>query len=34
MSCLFRFGRSGAAHVEVSGPAAAVEAVRHARFGM
>jgi uncharacterized protein (TIGR03085 family) len=31
---LYLFGRPGAAHVEVSGPAAAVEAVRHARFGM
>src|SRR5215475_2336112 len=30
--CLF--GRQGAAHVEVSGPAAAVQAVRRARFGM
>ncbi len=31
---LYLFGRQGAAHVEVSGPAAAVEAVRHAQFGM
>ena len=31
---LYLFGRPGAAHVEVSGPAAAVEAVRRARFGM
>jgi uncharacterized protein (TIGR03085 family) len=31
---LYLFGRQGAAHVEVSGPAAAVEAVRRARFGM
>jgi uncharacterized protein (TIGR03085 family) len=31
---LHLFGRQGAAHVEVSGPAAAVEAVRRARFGM
>src|SRR6266699_1884879 len=31
---LYLFGRQGAAHVEVSGPAAAVQAVRHARFGM
>jgi uncharacterized protein (TIGR03085 family) len=31
---LFLFGREGVARVEVSGPAAAVEAVRRARFGM
>ncbi len=31
---LYLFGRPDAAHVEVSGPAAAVEAVRRARFGM
>jgi len=31
---LYLFGRQGAAHVEVSGPTAAVEAVRRARFGM
>jgi hypothetical protein len=31
---LYLFGRQGAAHVEVGGPATAVEAVRHARFGM
>lgn len=31
---LYLFGRQSAAHVEVSGPAAAVEAVRRARFGM
>ena len=31
---LYLFGRQGAAHVEVSGPAAAVEAVRRTRFGM
>jgi len=31
---LYLFGRQGAAHVEVSGPAAAVEAVRRAQFGM
>jgi uncharacterized protein (TIGR03085 family) len=31
---LYLFGRHGAAHVEMSGPAAAVEAVRSARFGM
>ena len=31
---LYLFGRQGAAHVEVSGPADAVEAVRRARFGM
>jgi uncharacterized protein (TIGR03085 family) len=31
---LYLFGRQGAARVEVSGPAAAVEAVRRARFGM
>ena len=31
---LYLFGRQRAAHVEVSGPAAAVEAVRRARFGM
>jgi uncharacterized protein (TIGR03085 family) len=31
---LYLFGRQGAADVEVSGPAAAVEAVRRARFGM
>ena len=33
-SCSTSSGRQGAAHVEVSGPAAAVQAVRHARFGM
>ena len=31
---LYLFGRQGVARVEVSGPAEAVEAVRHARFGM
>ncbi|MFF4500386.1 TIGR03085 family metal-binding protein [Streptomyces sp. NPDC001401] len=31
---LYLFGRQGAAHVQVSGPAAAVEAVQRARFGM
>ena len=31
---LYLFGRQDAAHVEVSGPAAAVEAVRQAHFGM
>jgi uncharacterized protein (TIGR03085 family) len=31
---LYIFGRQGAAHVEVSGPAAAIEAVGRARFGM
>jgi len=31
---LYLFGRQSAAHVEVSGTDAAVEAVRHARFGM
>jgi hypothetical protein len=31
---LYLFGRRDAAQVEVSGPAAAVEAVRRARFGM
>ena len=31
---LYLFGRQAAAHVEVSGPDAAVEAVRRARFGM
>jgi uncharacterized protein (TIGR03085 family) len=31
---LYLFGRQSAAHVEVSGPDAAIEAVRHARFGM
>jgi uncharacterized protein (TIGR03085 family) len=31
---LYLFGRQSAAHVEVSGPAAAVEAVRRTRFGM
>ena len=31
---LYLFGRQAAAHVEVSGPTAAVEAVRRARFGM
>jgi uncharacterized protein (TIGR03085 family) len=31
---LYLFGRQGVARVEVSGPAAAVEAVRRARFGM
>jgi uncharacterized protein (TIGR03085 family) len=31
---LYLFGRRGAAQVEVSGPAAAVEAVRRAQFGM
>ena len=31
---LYLFGRQGASQVEVSGPAAAVDAVRRARFGM
>lgn len=31
---LYLFGRQDAARVEISGPAAAVDAVRHARFGM
>ena len=31
---LYLFGRRGAARVEVSGPATAVEALRHAQFGM
>jgi uncharacterized protein (TIGR03085 family) len=31
---LYLFGRRGAAHVELNGPAAAVEAVRRTRFGM
>ena len=31
---LYLFGRQDAAQVEVSGPAAAVEAVRHTHFGM
>jgi uncharacterized protein (TIGR03085 family) len=31
---LYLFGRQGAAQVEVSGPAAAVEAVQRARFGL
>ena len=31
---LYLFGRQSAAHVEVGGPAAAVDAVRRARFGM
>jgi uncharacterized protein (TIGR03085 family) len=31
---LYLFGRQNAAHVEVSGPDAATEAVRRARFGM
>jgi uncharacterized protein (TIGR03085 family) len=31
---LYLFGRQDAAQVEVSGPAAAVEAVRHARLGL
>ena len=31
---LYLFGRQGAAQVEVSGPDAAVQAVRHARLGM
>ena len=31
---LYLFGRQGAAHVEVSGPEAAVTAVRRTRFGM
>ncbi len=31
---LYLFGRQGAAHVEVGGPAATVEAVQRARFGM
>ena len=30
---LYLFGRQDAAHVEVSGPAAAVDAVQSARFG-
>ena len=31
---LYLFGRNGAAHVEVAGPEAAVEAVRRTHFGM
>jgi uncharacterized protein (TIGR03085 family) len=31
---LYLFGRQGAAQVEMSGPAAAVEAMRRAHFGM
>ena len=31
---LYLFGRQGAAHVEVNGPVAMVEAVQRARFGM
>jgi uncharacterized protein (TIGR03085 family) len=31
---VYLFGRQGAAHVEVTGPAATVEAVRRVRFGM
>ena len=31
---LYLFGRPSSAHVEVTGPAAAVEAVRRARFGL
>jgi len=31
---LYLFGRQDAAHVDVDGPAAAVEAVRRAQFGM
>lgn len=31
---LYLFGRQRAAHVELDGSPAAVEAVRHARFGM
>jgi uncharacterized protein (TIGR03085 family) len=31
---LYLFGRQDAAHVEVSGPGTAVQAVRRARFGM
>jgi hypothetical protein len=31
---LYLFGRKSAAHVELTGPAAAVEAVRRAHFGM
>ena len=31
---LYLFGRTAAAHVEVSGPAAAADAVRRAQFGM
>jgi len=31
---LYLFGRTGAAQVEVTGPAAAVHAVRGTRFGM
>lgn len=31
---LYLFGRQGAAHVELDGPPAAVEAVRRARFGI
>jgi hypothetical protein len=31
---LYLFGRQSAAHVEVSGPDAAIEAVRRARLGM
>lgn len=31
---LYLFGRQDAARVDVTGPAAAAEAVRHTRFGM
>jgi hypothetical protein len=31
---LYLFGRQGAAHAEVSGPAGTVEVVQRARFGM
>jgi hypothetical protein len=31
---LYLFGRPSAAHVEVTGPAAAVEAVRRTQFGL
>jgi hypothetical protein len=31
---LYLFGRQGAARVEVTGPAATVEAVQRVRFGM
>jgi hypothetical protein len=31
---LYLFGRQGAAHVEVSGPPAMVEAVQRTQFGM
>ena len=31
---LYLFGRQGAAHVDVTGPDAAIDAVRRARFGM